>query len=109
MLRRAGFAGLRVRVGDELEGELVGFAIQKHAHRAAALELAEQDLVGQRLLDVVLDHARERTGAEGVVIALLAQPARGFRREFEGDVAVGELGFEFEHEFLDHAIDGARG
>ena len=57
-------------------------------------------------LMMFLDHARQRTRAEGVVIALLAQPARGFRRQIEGHVAVGQLRFQFQHEFLDHPVDG---
>ncbi len=101
-----GCAGLGVFGRDEFEGELVLLAVQQHPHRAAILERAEQDLVGQRLLDVVLDDARQRPGAKRIVIALLAQPAGGFRRQVEGDVAVGQLGFQFQHEFLHHLVDG---
>src|SRR5579864_7029908 len=71
---------LAVGVGDELEGELVLLAVEQYAHRAAVLELAEQDFVRQRLLEVFLNDASQRTRAEGVVVALLAQPAGGFRR-----------------------------
>ncbi len=45
-------------------------------HRAAVLELAEQQLVGERLLDVLLDDARQRPGAELLVVALLGEPLR---------------------------------
>ncbi len=61
-----------------------------HTHRAAFLELAEQDFVRQGLLDVLLDHPGQRPGAKGIVIALLAQPAGGFLGQVEGDVAVGQ-------------------
>jgi chemotaxis protein MotB len=44
-------------------------------HDAALGELAEQQLLRQRLLDVLLDHAGERAGAHLVVVALLAEPA----------------------------------
>src|SRR5262249_59360352 len=38
------------------------------ADMAAALEPAEQNLVGKRLLDVLLDHPRHRPGAHQLVI-----------------------------------------
>src|SRR5262245_43420583 len=47
---------------DILEGELAlaAFALDQHAHGAAVLQLAKQELVGQWLLDVLLDHPRQR-------------------------------------------------
>src|SRR5262245_22521107 len=49
---------------EVLEGErlLVTFAGHRHLDGAAVLELAEQQLVGQGLLDVLLDDAGERPG-----------------------------------------------
>ena len=47
------------------------------AHMAAALELAEQHLVGERLLDVLLDHARHRPRAHLLVVAV-ARSATGW-------------------------------
>src|SRR6185437_683262 len=44
---------------------------QHDTDMAATLELAEQHLVGERLLDVLLDHARHRAGAHLLVIAVL--------------------------------------
>src|SRR6185437_16553611 len=65
--------GLCRFVGDEFEGELVVLAVEQDAHGAAVFQLAEQYLVGQRLLDVVLYHADEWPCAECIVVALLAQ------------------------------------
>src|SRR3954465_5401669 len=67
---RLGFGGR-----DEFESQLVLLPVPQHAPGRPILELAEQYLVRQRLLDVVLDDTGQRTGAKGVVIALLAQPA----------------------------------
>src|SRR3954471_2142842 len=55
----------RDRTLDELEADLVlglvGLVLdQNDADMAATLELAEQHLVGQRLLDMLLDHASHR-------------------------------------------------
>src|SRR5262249_19118675 len=53
----------RDRAVQILETELLdaGFVLDRDdAHVAAALELAEQDLVGERLLDILLDEARHR-------------------------------------------------
>src|SRR5262249_6711068 len=71
------------------------------AHVAAALELAEQDFVGERLLDVLLDQTRHRPRAHLLVIAVLDQPLAGLFRQLDGDVAVAELRLQLEHEFLD--------
>src|SRR6516165_4079025 len=57
----------RDRAVEELEAELAGAGLlvldHDHPHMAAVLELAEQHLVGKRLLDALLDGARHRTGA----------------------------------------------
>jgi hypothetical protein len=42
----------------------------------ARLEAAEQYFFGQRLLDVLLDHPRDRPGAHLLVIAARDQPFR---------------------------------
>src|SRR5581483_3494438 len=103
------FLGLRRdRTFDELEADLVQTRalVLDHddADMAAALQLAEQYLVGQRLLDVLLDHARHRPRAHLLVIAVLDQPGLGRIRQLDGDVAVGELRLELQHELLhDHA------
>ena len=75
---------------------------------AAALQLAEQHLVGQRLLDVLLDHARHRPRAHLLIVAMADQPGLRRFRQFDGDVAVGELRLELQHELLDHHADHIR-
>ena len=65
------------------------------------LELAEQQLICERFLDVLLNDAAERTGTELLVITLLADPLERTLGEFDGDAAVGKLGFELEDELLD--------
>ena len=81
---------------------------QHDADVAAALELAEQHLVGEPLLDVLLDHPRHRAGAHQLVVAVGDQPAARLLRQLDGDVAVGELGLELQHELLDHLGDDLR-
>src|ERR1700730_9723693 len=78
------------------EGELV--AVAGDAHDAAFGELAEQQLLGQRLLDVLLDYAPQGPGAEELVVAFLRQPLAGRIVELDGDVAVGELLLELQDE-----------
>ena len=72
---------------------------------AAAHQLAEQDLVGQRLLDVFLDDPGQGTGAVELVIAVLGQPVGGFFREFNRDMTIRQLGFQLHDELLHHAAD----
>ena len=43
---------------------------------AAVLEPAEEHLVGERALHVLLDQPRQRARAEGRVVAVLGEPAR---------------------------------
>src|SRR5207344_1614521 len=89
------------RVGlDILEAKLLLAVLlfDQHAHDAAVLQRPEQDLLGERLLDVLLNDARQGPRAELVVIAALGEPLIGLRRELDGDVAVTELRLELEHE-----------
>ena len=75
---------------------------------AALDQLAEQQFLGQRLLDVLLDHAGERPRAVQPVVAALGQPFLGRRGQLDRHVAVGELGLELHDELLDHAADDLR-
>ena len=61
---------LRRRLVDERQ--LV--VLEPDPDRPAALQPAEQDLVGQRIPDLGLDDPRQRTRAEDRVVALLRQP-----------------------------------
>src|SRR5690606_22065802 len=65
--------GLRHGV-EEKALRAVLLRLDRDAHDAALPELAEQDLVGEPLLDVLLDDAREWTRAHLLVVALLRQP-----------------------------------
>src|SRR4051812_16951442 len=51
---------------DRLERERA--VLELHIHFAAMDELAEQQLLGERLLDLLLDQATHRTGAVELVI-----------------------------------------
>src|SRR5512132_2895135 len=99
-------AGRRQRLGlgrqegeDELRRRTLAFDIDPHG-AAAIGELAEQHLLGQRLLEMLLDDARERTGAEQAVVALLGQPAASAVAELDEDLAVGKLDLELGHELV---------
>ena len=73
---------------------------------AALGQLAEQQLFGQRLLDVLLDHAAQRTRAHLVVIALVGQPfGGGVWVSSIVHVAVHQLRLELQDELLDHLQD----
>src|SRR5438034_8389305 len=68
----------RHRTFDEFEADLVlafcGLVLDQHdADVTAALELAEQHLVGQGLLDVLLDHAGHWPGAHLLVVTTFDQ------------------------------------
>ena len=70
--------GLDRRIGLEiLEAKLflAVLLLDQHAHDAAVFQRAEQDLLGERLLDVLLDHPRQGTRAELLVVAALGEPA----------------------------------
>ena len=67
--------------------------------------MAEQHFIRERLLDVLLDHAGHRPRTHLLVVAMLDQPGLGGLRQFDGDVAVGELRLELQHELLHHHAD----
>src|SRR5207245_8225796 len=68
---------------DELEADLVlslraRLVLDQHdADMPAALQVTEQHFVRQRLLDVLLDHARHRTRAHLLVVTMFDQPGLG--------------------------------
>src|SRR5262249_22567687 len=89
----------RHRTVEIFEAELLDarFVLDRDdAHVAAALELAEQDFVGERLLDVLLDEARHRPRPHLLVIAVLDQPLGGLFRQLDGDVAIAQLRLQLE-------------
>ncbi len=77
-----------------------GLLFDRNLDGTAFLELAEQHLFRQRLLDVLLDHAAERSCAHTFVIPLLCEPGDGILRQIEGDVAFGKLCLELHDELL---------
>src|SRR5262249_19582490 len=99
----------RDRTFDELEADLVEARAlvldDDDADMSAALEPAEQHFVSERLLDVLLDHARHRPRTHLLVIAVLDQPGLGRIRQLDRHVAVGELRLELEDELLDDHAD----
>ena len=74
----------------------------------ALRQLAEQELVGERLLDLLLDQPRQRPGAVGRIVAVLGEPGPRRRAQPDGDVAVGELLLKLDDEFVDHPLDDRR-
>src|SRR5690606_5272278 len=79
--------GARLAVKREvavLDGDLHGLAV---------VDLAFEDLLGQRVLHVFLDHALQGPRAIGRVVALVAEPGLGVFVQIQRDLAVGqELG-----------------
>jgi len=78
-------------------------------NRAAILQLAEKDLIGQRLLDAFLDDARQGTGAERIIIALLrpasaSLPASDRRSHRGRSIALSNSSTNF----FDHTVDWCR-
>src|SRR5690348_17472085 len=66
---------------------------------------AEQEFLGERLFDVLLDDTRERASAKQPIVTLLSKPSPGTVVELDHDVAVGELLFELQYEFVDNPSD----
>ena len=71
----------------------------------AVLELAEQELLGERTLDVLLNDACHRPRAHALVVALRGDPVPRRRLELDRDVVLLELRLELEHELVDDARD----
>ena len=71
----------------------------------AGLEPAEQYIVGERLLDVLLNDARHRPRTHLLVVAVRDQPLGCLVGELDRDVAVGKLRLELHHELGDDLSD----
>src|SRR3546814_8345389 len=94
------------RCGGDFEGQRVadlGILARLHLHLdlAAVDELAEEQFLGERLLDLFLDQPAHRARALELVIALRRQPLTRRIVELDMDVAVGELQFEVEDESVE--------
>ena len=76
-----------------------------HHDLSAALQTAEENLVGQRLFDLRLDQSRHRPRAKQSVEALFREPSASGLGQFERDVLVGQLFAQFVDEFFYNAVD----
>src|SRR3954452_24027543 len=83
----------RRRIGVD-EGQLV--VGNRNLDRATLRQLAEQQFLGQRLLDVLLDYAGQRTSAIKRIVALLPQPLTRFVGQFDRYATVGKLRFQLD-------------
>src|SRR6516164_1234611 len=86
--RRVGDDRLRLRHADEGELRLFPGALDVDDHDVARPQLAEQDLLGQAVLDLPLDRAAQRTGAEHRIVAALGEQILGGRPDLDAHVAV---------------------
>src|SRR3954469_7663967 len=101
----------RDRTLKKFEAEFVRAGLvldQSHLHMTAGLELAEQDLVSERLLDGFLDQARHRARAHLFIVTMLSEPLGGILGQLDGHFAVAKLRLELQHEFLHHLRDDLR-
>ena len=69
---------------------------------SAAREPAEQQLLGERALDVLLDDPRHRAGAHESVEAVLGEPCARFLVHIEDHALFLELPFQLDDELVDH-------
>src|SRR5687767_8567942 len=76
-----------------------------HLDLVALRELAEEDLLGERILDVTLDGATERTGTVGLVVPVLHQEIRARIREPELQLFLGQTLPDVLQENLDDGRD----
>src|SRR3546814_1139022 len=68
-----------------------------HAHGVAAAELATEDLLCQRILQLLLDRALERTRAVDRVEADVAEQVERLVRHLDADAALGQAPFQAAH------------
>src|SRR3954471_6025868 len=110
--REAAFCGSSDRAsGDRgcllFEGELDLLALADvDAHLAAVLQPPEQQLIGERTTDVVLDEPRHRPRAHQRVEAFLRQVLLEGIGERRLDLLFRELLVELHQKLLDHPHDG---
>src|SRR5687767_962497 len=76
------------RRGDDLEGRRI--VLDRDLDLAAMDQFAEQQFLGERLLDLLLDEPAHRTRAVELVVAAAGQP--GLALVVEDDVDVAEIG-----------------
>ena len=74
-------------------------------HAAAVGEVAEQDVLRQAALDLLLNEALHRAGAHLLVVAFLGQPLPGGVVHVEFHLLGVELGLELREELVHHGLD----
>src|SRR5205823_3939581 len=82
--------GSRLGAGERAEPQ--AFLVRGHVDLdlVAPRELADQDLLRQRILDVLLDRALQRARAEVLVIAVVHEETRGRGRQPERELLVAQ-------------------
>ena len=102
--RRLG-AAVRLRPGSSPRWprsiEALAVGIEVHDDRVARLVPAQQQVLGERVLDQVLDRPAQRPGAVGLVVAELDEVLLGRL----GDLEVHPLGLELVADPLEHQVD----
>ena len=66
-------------------------------------QFAEQQFLGQRLLDLVLNQTAHRARSVEAIVALVRQPVARILVELDVDILFRQLEFELENELVDHA------
>src|SRR5690606_4654611 len=79
----------------------------RNLHVPAVDQLAEQQLLGKRSLDVLLDDSRHRTRAHLRIITTRRQPRARLVIHLYSDTFLLKLCLELEHELADHLSDSA--
>src|SRR3954471_17618998 len=98
-----GLVAARLTAGREDElAEAVRRCDVVHVDVVAGRQLAVQDLLAQRVLDLVLHRAAQRTGPEGRVPAEFDQTRLGRVRDLDGHVAVEQALRQPSDEESDH-------
>jgi hypothetical protein len=73
-----------------LRAEVEPVGARRHLDGRAVEDVAEQDPLRQRVLQLLLDHALQRTRAIGRVVALRGQPVDRLLVERQRDLAIGQ-------------------
>src|SRR5690242_9980560 len=94
-------SGMRVSEGQ-------GVPIVADGGGAAVLQLAEQDLVGEPVADLRLNHARERPGAVDGIVSLAREVLPRVRQQGDRDPPLGELLLELDDELVDDRLHHVR-
>src|SRR5690606_39998463 len=91
--------------GRGLRDQLERLAVRRNvdAHVSAVDKLAEQELLRERALDVLLDYASHRPRAHLLIVAALRNPRPRRGLELDRDVVLVELRLELEDQLVDDA------